>query len=75
MKTCRSPPWCFAFKNRKGEITGPFYREFLKCISGYKMNKFCLGTVAAYSQTASITLLKMYLVYILEQFECPQYIC
>lgn len=75
MKTCRSSPWCFAFKNRKGEVTGHFFLEFLKYISGYRIDKFCLGAVAAYSQTASIALLKMYLVYILEQFECSQYIC
>lgn len=75
MKTCRSPLWSFAVKKRKGQITGHFCLEFLKCISGYTINEFCLGAVAAYSQTASITLLKIYLVYILEQFECPQYIC
>lgn len=75
MKTCRSPLWCLTFKNRKGEVTGHCCLESLKCISGYKINKFCLAAVAAYSQAASIALLKMYLVYILEQFEYFQYIC
>lgn len=65
MKTFRSPLRCFAFKNRKGEVTDHFCLEFMKWISGYKMNKVCLGAVAAYSQTASIASLKMCLVYIL----------
>lgn len=75
MKTFRLPLWCFASKIRKGEVTGHFCLEIFKCISGYKISKFCLGAVAAYCQTASIALLEVYLVYILEQFECPQYIC
>lgn len=77
MKTFRSPPWCFAFQNRKGGIKGSLYLDFLKYISGYKISKFCLGTVTTYSigvQTASVTLRKMYLFYILEQFECSEYI-